>query len=156
MAKQRRTGNRSKLVFWRNKKTTTTTKQTNKQKLIKFSFQRCLFHVNSPEKWLHNRIYCYCPSNRSKQIQETHTARAPAHNVCGKVWLKKSTHGFTEDNFAAYIVCRRYKPCEFLGFVWTDCWGNKSYYIITSPANMTSILMITDIYSSHLCRCLKK
>ena len=25
----------------------------------------------SPEKWLHNRIYC--PSNRSKQIQETHT-----------------------------------------------------------------------------------
>ena len=26
----------------------------------------------SPEKWLHNRIYC--PSNRSKQIQETHMA----------------------------------------------------------------------------------
>ena len=26
----------------------------------------------SPEKWLHNRIYC--PSNRSKQIKETHTA----------------------------------------------------------------------------------
>ena len=25
----------------------------------------------SPEKWLHNRIYC--PGNRSKQIQETHT-----------------------------------------------------------------------------------
>ena len=31
-------------------------------------------------------------------------------------------------NFAAYIVCRRYKPCEFLGLVWTDCWGNKSDY----------------------------
>ena len=28
--------------------------------------------ANSLEKWLHNRIYC--PSNRSKQIQETHTA----------------------------------------------------------------------------------
>ena len=28
--------------------------------------------VYSPEKWLHNRIYC--PSNRSKQIKETHTA----------------------------------------------------------------------------------
>ena len=39
-------------------------------------------------------------------------------------------------NFAAYIVCRRYKPCEFLGLVWTDCWwGNKSDYDITSPAN---------------------
>ena len=38
-------------------------------------------------------------------------------------------------NFAVYIVCRRYKPCEFPGFVWTSCWGNKSYYVITSPAN---------------------
>ena len=55
-------------------------------------------------------------------------------------------HGFTDDvckamcvvlhsNFASYIVCRRYKPCEFLGFVWTDYWGNKSYYVITSSAN---------------------
>ena len=31
-----------------------------------------MIDVYSPEKWLHNRIYC--PSNRSKQIQETHTA----------------------------------------------------------------------------------
>ena len=23
-------------------------------------------------------------------------------------------------NFAAYIVCRRYQQCEFLGFVWTS------------------------------------
>ena len=38
-------------------------------------------------------------------------------------------------NFAVYIVYRRYKPCEFLEFVWTDCWGNKSNYVITSPAN---------------------
>ena len=38
-------------------------------------------------------------------------------------------------NFAAYIVYRRCKACEFLWFVWTDCWGNKSYHIITSPAN---------------------
>ena len=38
-------------------------------------------------------------------------------------------------NFAAYIVCQSYKPCEFPGFVWTDCWDNKSYYVITSPAN---------------------
>ena len=38
-------------------------------------------------------------------------------------------------NFAAYIVYRRYKQCEFLEFVWTDCWGYKSNYVITSPAN---------------------
>ena len=33
------------------------------------------------------------------------------------------------------IVSQRYDPCEFPGFVWTDCWGNKSCYVITSPAN---------------------
>ena len=38
-------------------------------------------------------------------------------------------------NFASYIVYRGCKPCEFLWFVWTHCWGNKSYYVITSPAN---------------------
>ena len=38
-------------------------------------------------------------------------------------------------DFAAYIVNSRYDPCEFPGFVWTDCWGNKSFYVITSPAN---------------------
>ena len=41
-------------------------------------------------------------------------------------------------NFAAYIVCRHCKPCEFPAFAWTDCWGNKSYYVITSPANTLS------------------
>ena len=51
----------------------------------------------------------------------------------GKVWIKSNLglHGFTHNkhdklssvvfpsNFAAYIVCRCNKPCEFLGFVWT-------------------------------------
>ena len=50
---------------------------------------------------------------------------------------------FFLSNFAAYIVCRRYKPCEFLGFVWTDCWGNKSYYVITSPANRSKQIQET-------------
>ena len=36
-----------------------------------------------------------------------------------------------------YCVPAPYKPCEFLWFVWTDCWDNKSYYIIISPANTT-------------------
>ena len=44
-------------------------------------------------------------------------------------------HVVFHSNFAAYIVCLRYKPCEFPGIVWTGCWGNKSYYVITSPAN---------------------
>ena len=46
-------------------------------------------------------------------------------------------------NFAAYIVYRRYKPCEFLEFVWTDCWGNKSNYVITSPANRDLFIIDT-------------
>ena len=84
--------------------------------------------------------------NKSKKLTRL---IAPAHNIRGKVWMKNNVHGFTADNslsvkpcmlffhsnFAAYIVCLRYKPCEFPGFVWTDCWGNKSYYVITSPAN---------------------
>ena len=59
---------------------------------------------------------------------------------------KNGIHDFTDkllsvkpcmlfhSNFAAYIVCRRYKLCEFLEFVWTNCWGNKSIYAITSLA----------------------
>ena len=27
-------------------------------------------------------------------------------------------------NFAVYVICQCHKPCEFLGFVWTDCRGN--------------------------------
>ena len=64
--------------------------------------------------------------------------------------MKNNIHGFTDSykamcvvfhfNFAAYIVCRRYKPCELPGFVWTDCWDNKSYYVITSPANNKGVI----------------
>ena len=74
---------------------------------------------------------------------------APVHNIRGKVLMKNNIHGFTDNklvvrevmcavfhsNFAAWIVCRHFRPCEFLGFVWTDCWGDKSNYVITSTAN---------------------
>ena len=30
------------------------------------------------------------------------------------------------------ILCRLFKPCGLLGFVWTDYWGNKSNHVITS------------------------
>ena len=79
---------------------------------------------------------------------------APAHNIRDKIWMKNNIHGLKPitdclwshgcsfySNFAVYIVCRRYKPCEFLWFVWTDCWGNKSYYVITSPANCSEIVL---------------
>ena len=106
---------------------------------------------NSPEKWLYNRIYC--PRNRSKQNKEIHTAYTAGTqytrqslNEKQHTWLHRETvigceamYAVLHSNFAVYnvhIVCRRYKPCEFLWFVWTDCWGNKSYYIITSPVNM--------------------
>ena len=85
------------------------------------------------------------PAIGPNKSQKLTRLTAPAHNIRGKVWMKINIHGFTErqtvigyeasSNFAAYIVCRRYKPCEFPRFVWTDCWGNKSYYVITSPAN---------------------
>ena len=80
--------------------------------------------VYSPEKWLHNRIYC--PSNRSKQIQKTHTAYSAGtqytrqslnekqrtwlhrHNIRGRVWMKNNIHGFTDRRVigceAMYVV----------------------------------------------------
>ena len=82
--------------------------------------------------------------NKSKKLTQL---IAPVHNIRGKVWMKttymasqtaigcEAMYVVFHSNFAAYIVCRRFKPCEFLWFVWTDCWGNKSYYVITSPAN---------------------
>ena len=90
----------------------------------------------SPEKWLHNRIYC--PSNRSKQIKETYTA-CSAGTQYMRQSLNEKQHtrlhrqrviGYEamyvvfHSNFALNTVCWRYKPCEFPGFVWTDCWGN--------------------------------
>ena len=42
-------------------------------------------------------------------------------------------------------MCRHYRPCGFLGFVWTDCWGDKSNYVITSPANCQCKNMTTCI-----------
>ena len=84
--------------------------------------------------------------NKSKKLTRL---LAPTHNIRGKVWMKstlnmlhrqqvivcETMHAVLHFNFAAYIVYQRCKPCEFLGFVWTDCWGNKSPYVITSPAN---------------------
>ena len=100
----------------------------------------------SPEKWLHNWI-CH-PSNRSKQIQETHTAysadtQPTRQSLNGRQHTRLhrqltcclAMYVVFHSNFAACIVYRRYKPCEFLEFVWTDSWGNKSNYVITSPAN---------------------
>ena len=95
-----------------------------------FRIKKCLTNgtlrsLYSLEKWLHNRI-CY-PSNRSKQIQETYIAGTQytrhQHYMLHRqqVIVFEAMHAVFHSNFAAYIVCRRCKPCEFLGFVWTDC-----------------------------------
>ena len=105
--------------------------------------------LNSPEKWLHNWI-CY-PSNRSKQIQETHTAYSACTqytrqslNEKQHTWLHRQQVNWLSVNpcvlssaqtLSRSLVCRHCRPCEFLGFVWTDCWGDKSNYVITSTAN---------------------
>ena len=56
----------------------------------------------------------------------------------------KAMYAIFHSNFAAYIVCRRYKACEFLGFVCNDCWGNKSNHIITFPANKNLNFLLGD------------
>ena len=64
----------------------------------------------------------------------------------------EAMHVVFHSNFAAYIVCRRYKPCEFLGFVWTNCWGKKSNYVITSPANINRSWVVANKYVEQTSR----
>ena len=61
------------------------------------------------------------------------------------VRLERNLRYVFHSNFAVYIESRRNKPCEFLGFVWTDCRGNKSYYVITSPANIEDVINESSI-----------
>ena len=98
--------------------------------------------------------------NKSKKLTRF---IAPVHNIRGKVWMKKITYMASQTDsyrlwnhvwgfsfkLAVYIVCRRYKPCEFPGFVWTNCWGNKSDYVITSPANYYQITFMAYAPSGH-------
>ena len=96
--------------------------------------------------------------NKSKKLTQL---IAPTHNIRGKIWIKnkyvwlhrrqlsvcEAMYVIFHSNFAVYIVCQRCKPCEFLWFVWTDCRGNKSYYVIISSAN-THMLCIHVTLSS--------
>ena len=78
---------------------------------------------NSPEKWLCNRDYH--PSNRSKQIQETHTITAAKFECCARshAWML-----FIFQTLPRVL-------CEFLGTVWTYCRNDNPHCTITSPAN---------------------
>ena len=58
---------------------------------------------HSPEKWLHNRIYC--PSNRSKQIQESHTAYRTVTEYTRQS-LNETQLGVTADNYLSVKKCR--------------------------------------------------
>ena len=69
--------------------------------------------------------------------------------------MKNNIHSFTDNNllsvneamyavfhlsFAVYIVCRCYKPCEFLGFIWTDCWPGVTIRTRTKQPQLTSVI----------------
>ena len=60
----------------------------------------------SPEKWLHNRI-CY-PSNRSKQIQETHSAYSAGTPYTRQSWMKNNMHGFTDNKLLCVKSCMQF------------------------------------------------
>ena len=124
--------------------------QTEWQQKSKWSFQHSwrptttvekaipVFHIRWRRDYIIGFVTPAIGPNKSKKLTQP---VAPAHNIRGKVWMKNNIHGFTDNNllsmqyesmhvvfhsnFAAYIVCRCYKLWEFLGFVWTDCWGKK-------------------------------
>ena len=53
------------------------------------------------------------------------------------------SEGLGYSNFALHSVCRRCKPHESMAFVWTDSWGSKFYYVITSLANTILLVIMT-------------
>ena len=104
----------------------------------------------SPEKWLHNRIYC--PSNRSKQIQETHTAYSTGTQYARQSlnekqykWLHRRCQCFSFKLYRVYCV-PHYKRVSFLDLV-GPMLGNKSCYVITFSANCS--LSFLDLRGRH-------
>ena len=89
---------------------------------------------------------------------------APAHNIRGKVWMKNNMHGFTDRQLSSVKPCMLFfirtlprilcagaiSRVSFLGFVWTDCWANKSYYVITSPVRIEQSLGCTVYILRHM------
>ena len=57
----------------------------------------------SPEKWLYNEI-CY-PSNRSKQIQETHMAYSAGTQYTRQSLNEHNIHGFTGNRLFSVKSC---------------------------------------------------
>ena len=124
-------------------------KNQNMHEVVCYMSSRGLLKLSPIRRRSDYIIRFIAPAIGPNKLKKFTRVIAPAHNIRGKVWMKKQRtclHRQTviiceamcvvfHSNFAAYIVCRRYKPCEFLRFVWTDYWGNKSNYVITSPAN---------------------
>ena len=70
-------------------------------------------HPYSPEKWLHNWI-CY-PSNRSKQIQETHTAYSPGTQYTRQSLNEKQhtwLHRQQVNCLWSHVYCLPFKLCR--------------------------------------------
>ena len=60
------------------------------------------------------------------------------------------SEGLGYSNFALHSVCRRCKPHESMAFVWTDSWGSKFYYVITSLANTILLVIMTWAISKKM------
>ena len=96
--------------------------------------------------------------NKSKKLTRP---IVQTHNLRGKVWMEDSAHGF---NLLSVKPCMLFfiqtlprilctsaiSRVRFLEFVWTDCWGDKSNYVITSPANCENEKFCTCTFWTNL------
>ena len=104
--------------------------------------------LNSANEWTQLYIYVVglysltsLHSNYLYHAWLIHLLTPWKRTLCGMpLVVCEAMYAVFHSNFAAYIVCWRCKPCEFLGLIWPDCWDNKSYYVINSPANCHLVL----------------
>ena len=55
-----------------------------------------------------------------------------------------------------WILCgNTQEPCKYLGFVWTNCQGDKNPYVITFPANFKTPSLGQTCWTCRLCKLTK-
>ena len=93
-------------VFWKFTPRISLPTWTRSISLHHWSEYRGKWWENSPEEWLHNKISY--PSNRSKQILETHRAYSAGTQYTRQSLNEKThTHKLLSVNLIMYTVCRR-------------------------------------------------
>ena len=71
-------------------------------------------------------------TNLAKRVKRL---TAPTHNIRSNKLPFVTMYVVLHSNFAMYTVCRCFRLCKSLAFIWTNWWGSWSYYAITSQAN---------------------